>query len=172
MNGITSTLKDEIKKKSESKTKEKFKIILMLLTSNFFVFILCFTMFTNNQSEKEKGLDSKNQEQVLKPNHQWLIIPVQTLLVDENSPDNIMTPVSLFSMDKKLLTEKAYLHHLVKTESGLQYFKFEISSSDVKNFTDLSLNGVLVVPYVKNEELKKVASLKKIKKGSIYEVDY
>jgi len=93
MNITVSTLQDEIKKNQNTKTKEKFRIILMLLSSNLFVFILCFLSMKNSvkTSENTKPLLT------LQPGHQWLVVPIQTLLVDKDQKI-----VSLYNAEKKL----------------------------------------------------------------------
>ncbi len=167
MNGITSTLQDEIKKNLDNKSKEKFKMLLMLVCSNLFVFILCFTFLQPQEKNKEKPIDKL----ILRPAHQWLVVPVQSLLIDNISIQSSEMIVSLYSTEKKLLAEKAYIHDLMKTEQGVQFFKFEINQNDIKNFTEINTSGVLVVPYVQSEIKKGIVSHNKMR-GSTYEVDY
>lgn len=166
MNGITSTLQDEIKKKLINKNKEKFKIVTLLISTNLFVFIMTLTLF--GQSEKKVTLQTPSK---VRADYQWLVVPAQSIMVELDKQGGHKGPISIFSSEKKLLAEKAYIHELYKAEQGISHFKFEIHSKDIKNFTDLGLSGVLVVPHVQSKTQKIVISNKK-KRGSIYEVDY
>lgn len=156
MNGISSTLKEEIKKSQDSKKKEKFKFIATIIATNLMVATLCLPA----KEEKSAPLATIK---TLHPNHQMMVIPMKALVSSayEKNPE---TPVSLVSTDKKIISLKAYLHEEVKTSGEVSQFKIEISNADVVKVSQATESGVIAVPYVEN---KKINS---IKRGSKYEV--
>jgi hypothetical protein len=164
MNGSLSTLQDEIKKTANKKTLEKFKIIVMIFSTNILVFILCSNPFSKN--EEKKNIENFQ----IRNGYQLLELPVQSLLLNIDN-HNVDKPVTLYSLDKKVLAEIAYLRKGKKNINNLEHFNFEIKSEDVVHFAEMSQEGVIVVPYVE----KKILAFKKIiktKRGSTYEVDF
>jgi len=157
MNGISSTLKEEIKKSQDSKKKEKFKFIAAIVITNLMVAVLCMP------SNKEEQITPKQTIKTLHANHQMMVIPLQALVSNahETNPE---TAVSLVSRDKKVISAKAYLHEEVKSSNEVTQFKIEISNADVVKVSQATESGVIAVPYVEN---KKINS---IKRGSKYEV--
>jgi hypothetical protein len=156
MNGISSTLKEEIKKTQNTKKKEKFKFIAAILVTNLMVAVLCLP-------SKEENIAPKQTVKLLHSNHQMMVIPLQAL-VSTAHEKNLETPVSLVSRDKKIISFKAYLHEEVKTSGEVSQFKIEISNADVVKVSQATESGVIAVPYVEN---KKIISMKR---GSKYEV--
>lgn len=156
MNGISSTLKEEIKKTQDSKKKEKFKFIAAIVVTNLMVAVLCMP-------SKEEKIAPEQTIKTLHPNHQMMVIPLQAL-VSSAHEKNSETPVSLVSRDKKIISVKAYLHEEVKSSNEVTQFKIEISNADVVKVSQATDSGVIAVPYVEN---KKITS---IKRGSKYEV--
>lgn len=156
MNGISSTLKEEIKKSQDSKKKEKFKFIAAIVVTNLMVAVLCMP-------SKEEKIAPEQTIKTLHPNHQMMVIPLQAL-VSSAHEKNSETPVSLVSRDKKIISVKAYLHEEVKSSNEVTQFKIEISNADVVKVSQATDSGVIAVPYVEN---KKITS---IKRGSKYEV--
>lgn len=170
MNGTISTLQDEIKKNLSTQSKEKFKFIMVVLLSNLFVALLCFSFMDSSDKSNELIAPQKASQK----GHQYLVVPVSSLLIEETpvSSSQTHTLVDIYSPDNKLLAQKALIKEFIKSESGLRHFKFEIKSEDIINFKELREGGVLVVPYVPKNELSKTKSLVKKTKGSLYEVDY
>jgi hypothetical protein len=157
MNGISSTLKDEIKKSKESKHKEKFKFLTALLITNVMVALLCLPM----------GQTKVNTQAPLKTihsNHQMLVMPL-TALVAESNLEVAETPVSLISKDKKRIVEKAFLHQALRLENGMTQFKIEINNQDVVKVSEYAELGMVAVPYVETPKAKVI-----LKRGSKYEV--
>ena len=157
MNGINSTLKDEIKKSQDSKKIKKFKFIAAILTTNIMVAILCFP-------SKETLSTAKTSLKIFHPHHQMMVLPLQAM-VSGPTEEAAEVMVTLLSKDKKIIAEKAYLHEKVQSESDLTHFKIEISDSDVVKVSQSTDSGVIAVPYVESKKLKAIN-----KKGSKYEV--
>ena len=156
MNGVSSTLKEEIKKSKDLKKKEKFKFIVAVLFTNLLVAILCMP-----SNVEKKTLVLKNK--VFHPDHQMMVIPLHAM-VSNTQGDNLETPVSLISKDKKILRLKAYLHEEVKSTDEISQFKIEIINSDVLKVSQATDSGVIAVPYVENKKLVHT------KRGSKYEI--
>ena len=156
MNGVSSTLKEEIKKSQNSKKKEKFKFIASIIITNIMVAILCLP---SNEDTITPKLIIKN----IHPNHQMMVIPLQPLVTNAHEK-NSETPVSLISKDKKIISLKAYLHEEIKTIGEISQFKIEIANADIVKVSQSTESGIIAVPYVEN---KKISS---IKKGSRYEI--
>lgn len=155
MNGISSSLKDEIKKTSESKKKEKFKFIVCIFCSNILVALL----FWQNNSETPKILLTKK---ILHAHHQLMEIPMEAL-VPESSLKLAESPVTIVSKNKKVIATKAWLHEEVSKDSGLSHFKIEISNNDVVKISEGIEVGMIAVPFVEKKQ-------QSIKRGSRYEV--
>jgi hypothetical protein len=158
MNGISSTLKDEIKKSGDRKHKEKLKFIVAILVTNVAVALLCLPM-----GEQKKNT-IRAASKTLHNNHQMMLIPL-TALITEANLSSTETPVELISKDKKLIITKAWLHEMEKLENGITQFKIEIRNQDVIKVSEYVEAGMIAIPYV--EIQKHEASLKK---GSKYEV--
>lgn len=156
MNGISSTLKEEIKKSHDTKKKEKFKFIGAILATNLMVAVICMP-------SQETKIAEKQSLKILHPNYQMMALPLQALVsnVSENDPE---TAVTLITRDKKVIAEKAFLHEEIKSSGELTQFKIEISNTDIAKVGPATEQGVIAVPYVE----KKIN--KSIKRGSKYEV--
>ena len=156
MNGVSSTLKEEIKKSKDFKKKEKFKFFGAILITNLLVAILCMP------SSEEKST-TKKVTRILHPNHQMMVIPLRTM-VSSTHEDKFETPVSLISKDKKIISIKAYLHEEVKNSDDTSQFRIEIINNDVLKVSQATDAGVIAVPYVENKKIEN------IKRGSKYEI--
>lgn len=156
MNGISSNLKEEIKKSIDSKKREQFKFVAVILLTNLLVAILC------TPSKKESG-HTKEKVKILHMNHQMMVIPLQAL-VSSDYEKNTETPVSLISRDKKIISNKAYLHEIIKASDESSHFKIEIPNTDIVKVSQAAGLGMIAIPYVEN---KKIPTLKK---GSKYEI--
>lgn len=156
MNGISSTLKEEIKKSHDSKKKEKFKFIGAILATNLMVAVLCMPA-------NETKIAEKQSSKILHPNYQMMVIPLQAL-VSNTSDNDPETAVSLVSKDKKIIAQKAFLHEEVKKSGEVTQFKIEISNADVAKIGQATELGVIAVPYVENKKIKSIT------RGSKYEV--
>ncbi|MBC7714890.1 MAG: hypothetical protein H7177_16200 [Rhizobacter sp.] len=157
MNGISSTLKDEIKKSKESKHKEKFKFLAAIFITNVMVALLCLP---SGESKTTTASVAKK----LHTDHQLMAIPL-TVLTTDNNQSAIETPVSLISKDKKMVVEKAWLHESLKSENGITQFKIEINNYDVVKVSEYVEAGMIAVPFVENKRMKTP-----VKRGSKYEV--
>ena len=157
MNGISSTLKDEIKKSQDSKKIKNFKFLAAILVTNLMVATLCLP-------SKETPTAKKISLKTLHANHQMMVLPLQAMVSIPNE-DNSETIVTLISKEKKIIAEKAYLHEEVQGESDLTHFKIEISDADIVKVSQNTDAGVIAVPYVESKIKKSIN-----KKGSRYEV--
>lgn len=155
MNGISSMLKDEIKKSGDKKHQEKFKLFLTVLVTNIMIAILCLP---SGESKTEIKLKKKP----FHANHQMMSIPLNVLATDLDANE---IPVTLISKDKKVIIEKAWLHELVKTEGEIPQFKIEIMNTDIIRVSEFVDTGMVAIPYVK--KTKKKTSLTR---GSRYEI--
>ena len=156
MNGVSSTLKEEIKKSKDLKIREKYKFVGAIIITNLLVAILCLP------SNAVKEVPAPRRK-TLHPNHQMMVIPLHAMV--SNSHDiNLETPVSLIAKDKKILSVKAYLHEKVKNTEEISQYKIEILNTDVLKVSQATDTGVIAVPYVENKKFIH------IKKGSRYEI--
>lgn len=158
MNGISSNLKDEIKKSKENKHKEKFKFIAAVLITNIMVAVLCLPTEETKFEMKKKNLKT------IHAGHHMMVIPLNVLITTTEG-DSTETPVSLISKDKKIIIEKAWLHEAVKTEGEIPQFKIEINNEDVVRISEFVNDGMVAVPYVQKRKIKL-----SLKRGSKYEV--
>ena len=156
MNGVSSTLKEEIKKSKDFKKKEKFKFIGVIICTNLLVAILCMPSSQDKTTPKKVS-------RTLHSNHQMMVIPLHAM-VSNTHEKNLETPVSLISKDKKIISIKAYLHEEVKSTEETTQFKIEIINTDVLKVSQATVFGVIAIPYVKNKETVH------IKRGSKYEI--
>lgn len=159
MNGISSTLKDEIKKSKDVKQKEKFKLVACLLITNVLVAMLCLPSPGTEQI-------SDSVKKTLHANHQMMAIPM-TVLITETKQDSPETPVTLVSKDQKIIAEKAFLHEEIKNKAEMANFKIEINNLDVVKVSEFLESGVIALPYVENKK-NKVSRLPS--PGSKYEI--
>jgi predicted CoA-binding protein len=168
VNGISSSLQDEIKKTNESKKKAKFKLIATILTSNLLVAILCLP-----SSESSTPAQLVTQK-IRHAGFKRIVLPVN-LLVSQEELEKKETIVTLTSHDNKILVQKAYLHEEVvkPTDSSLELserqFNIEIPAQSLTRMSDFSKTGVIVLPYVEHVEAK---PSRKIYRGSKYEVSF
>lgn len=154
-----TSLKDEIKKSRDDKKKEKLKFIISLILSNLVVLTLCLNFSSHPPNQQFKTLEKK-----LHSHHQMMIIPLESMLVEEKI-GAAEIPITLLSRNHKKIAEKAFLHQLVKKEDNVQHFKIEIHNQDLSDVTASINEGVIAIPYV--EEIKR--EIKK-PRGSKYEV--
>jgi hypothetical protein len=156
MNGISSNLKEEIKKSHDIKKKEKFKFIGAILATNIMVAVLCMP-------SQQAKIAERQSLKILHPNYQMMALPLQALVsnLSANDPE---TPVTLITRDKKIIAEKAFLHEEIKASGEATQFKIEISNTDIAKVGPATEQGVIAVPYVENKKIKS------IKRGSKYEV--
>lgn len=158
MNGISSTLKDEIQKSKDSKKKEKFKLILTILTTNALVAMICLPT-------TEVISEVKKRERSLHPQHEQMVLPLE-VLIPANHQEMPEVPVTIVSKDQKIIVKKAYLHEAIESKNDVPQFKIEIPQSDIVNVSDHIQEGMLAIPYV---EIK--LKPKSVKKESKYEVN-
>lgn len=159
MNGINSTLKDEIKKGQDEKRKEKFKLLSTIILSNILVATLCLS---GGQVEK-KALPPKT----LHHNHQVMLLPLSAFL-SEDSLREKETIVTLLTKSNKVISSKAYLHELVKKENDFSYFKIEIANQDLKKVSESVNQELVAIPYVATIERPRPPK----PRGSKYEIDF
>ena len=157
MNGISSTLKEEIKKSQDSKKKEKFKFIAAIVITNIMVAILCLP------SSKEQIVATPTISKTIHPNYQMMVLPAEAL-ISEMAQNSSETIVSLVSKDKKIIAHKAYLHEEVKISGEAPRFKIEINNNDIVRVSEFVEAGMIAIPYVENKKTNL------IKRGSKYEV--
>lgn len=155
MNGISSTLKEEIKKSGDKKHREKFKFLAAVLVTNIMVALLCLPM-------NETKISPKKESRLTHTGHQMMTIPLNVLVTNLDSPE---IPVSLVSKDNKIIVEKAWLHEMVRSVGELPQFKIEIFNADVVRVSEFVDLGMVAVPYV--EKIKTKVS---VKRGSKYEI--
>jgi len=161
MNGISSTLKDEIKKSKDGKQKEKFKFVAAIVVTNIMVALLCMP-------SKEVVVAKVENIKISHAGYQVMTVPL-SVLVSEASQALPENPVTLISKDKKIIAEKAYLHEASNTPKTLgeaPHFKIEISNTDIVRVSEFAGDGMVAVPYV---EIKK-PKVHSPNKGSRYEV--
>lgn len=155
MNGISSNLKDEIKKSSESKKKEKFKFIACIVCTNILVATLCW-------QKSPEVIQENIITKILHADHQLMEVPMEAL-VPESSLKLSESPVTIISKNNKVIANKAWLHEEITKDSGPSHFKIEISNNDIVRVSESMEVGMIAVPYV--EKKKQVQ-----KRGSRYEV--
>ena len=158
MNGISSTLKDEIQKSKDSKKKEKFKLILTILATNALVAMLCLP-------GKEVNSEVKKLERSLHAFHEQMILPLEVLIPEDHSNASEI-PVTLVSKDQKIIVRKAFLHEAVSSKNDVAQFKIEIPTNEIVKASEYINEGMLAIPYV---EVK--LKPKSVKKESKYEVN-
>lgn len=156
MNGISSNLKEEIKKSVDVKKKQNFKFVICILCTNLMVALLCWEGSPKIKPEP-KALKALHSD------HQIMEIPLKAL-ISENSHKLFETPVTIISKDKKIIATKAWLHEEVKKDSEESYYKIEISNADIVKISESMEIGMIAIPYVK----QKAVTTKK--RGSRYEV--
>ena len=160
MNGISSNLKEELKKSSQNKNREKIKFLVALLISNALVAMLCLP------SNETKIMIQKKRE--LHAGHQLLELTLNPLLAIEDSKRPLA--VTLLSADKKTLVQKAWLHEEVLTKdhslSPKRRFKIEIPESELLKLSPFEDALVIAVPHI-----QKVVMAKKMARRSQYEIN-
>jgi hypothetical protein len=153
MNGISSNLKEELKKSTNNKTRDRIRFLSAIVITNIFVAMICLPS-SNGQTKSVKPVFK------LHPNHQLLILPLTLLLPLDQSLESV--PVTLISKDKKVLVKKAWLHNEILKEN---HFKIEILESEVVHVSATTEEDMIAVPYVETK-LRKVTA-----RGSKYEVN-
>lgn len=164
MNG---TIYDEIKKKGDSKKREKLKLVFALLSTNLLVALLCLSFGTNAPNIQTENLPAKK---ILHPHFKMIVVPL-TLMVDLD-PNAAENAISLMSKSKKMLISRAYLHEELKTPNkameGVGRFKIEIPEDEVLKLSADASEELIAIP-----ELKLPVKLKSSpnKRVSHYEID-
>lgn len=163
MNGISSNLKEELKKNSNSKNKDKLKFFATIIISNIFVALICLP------SESDT-IPKKPFHKLIHPDHKMLVLPVTPLLSITDDSQEI--PVSLISKNKKVLVKKAYIHAEVADAksafSEKPHFTIEIHDKDLALSESLLEEDMIAVPYVETAVVRKTV----FKKGrSKYETN-
>jgi len=154
MNGISSNLKEELKKSTQNKTRDKIKFISTILLTNILVALICLP-----SSETKVDLGPKPKTQ-LHPGHRPLILPLKLLLAFDQNIEAL--PVTIIAKDKKVLIKKAYLH----TESLKDnHFKIEIPEDELAYVSSFFEEDMIAIPYVESKTTKVTP------KGSKYEVN-
>lgn len=153
MNGISSNLKEELKKNNHSKTREKIRFFSALLVTNILVALICLPS-SNAPAKITKPTIT------LHPGHQLLILQLTILLPVDPSLESI--PVTLLSKEKKVIVKKAWLHNESLKDNR---FKIEIAESELVHASSSFEEDMVAVPYVETK-MRKVTS-----RGSKYEVN-
>jgi len=153
MNGISSNLKEELKKNSYSKTREKIKFLSALFITNILVALICLPSSNAPAKVTKPNL-------TLHPGHQLLILQLTILLPVDQSLESI--PVTLISKEKKIIVKKAWLHNESLKDNR---FKIEIPESELVHASASFEEDMVAVPYVETK-IRRVAS-----RGSKYEVN-
>jgi hypothetical protein len=167
MNGVSSSLKDELKKTNESKLKTKIRFFSAIIISNALVALLCLP------SQEVALQESTSIVKLHHPQFRIMVLPL-SLLVSSEVLNQAETPVTLISADKKIIVKKAYLHQEVKTaksedplfDGSLRHFKIEIPEADLIRVSAFLEKGVVAVPYVE------IKNSKIPNRGSKYEVSF
>ncbi|MDO9183835.1 MAG: hypothetical protein Q7U04_15580 [Bacteriovorax sp.] len=163
MNG---TIYEEIKRKGDSKKKEKLKFFLTLISTNLLIATLCLSFGPNDNHPKALAKISKT----IHPNFKMIIVPL-SVLIDIN-PDALETPITLLNKSKKILIPKAYLHEMLpasnKDFDNIQRFKIEIPEDQIIKLSEDAPDTMIAIP-----ELKITQTIKKPqnKRVSLYEID-
>lgn len=159
MNGISSNLKEELKKSNNQKHKEKIKFITTILLTNAMVALLCLP------SAREVSTATNKGSLILHPHYKMLVLPLTPLMNYSVAEKEV--PVTLISRDKKIIIKKAFLHEAEKdklSEGNIRHFKIEINESDLIQSQAMLETEMIAVPYVET----KISRTNK-KKGSTYE---
>ncbi|MFA6237670.1 MAG: hypothetical protein WC635_10120 [Bacteriovorax sp.] len=157
---------DEIKKKGDSKKKEKLKFIVTIISTNLLVAALCLNFNTST------GSISSNQPalKIIHPSFKMIIIPL-TVLIDVD-PQTSEIPVTLMTKSKKILITKAYLHEEIRNTSSngetTSRFKIEIPENEVLKLSADNEVEMIAIPELK---LEPKVSRPVNKRVSHYEVD-
>lgn len=162
---MSGTIYDEIKKKGDSKKREKLKFILTIISTNLLVLVTCLNF--SNSSAITYQTTNKNAR-VLHPEHKMIIVPL-TVLVDVD-PLVSETPVSLMTKSKKILIARAYLHEEVKNSEKpgeKTQFKIEIPETDLLMLSADSEVEMIAIPELKSRPVLKPIN----KRVSQYEID-
>ncbi len=160
MNGISSNLKEELKKSTLNKKREKLKFLSAILISNALVAMLCLP------SQDERPLIQKKRE--LHTGFQLLELNLNPLLALEDLKGPHL--VTLLASDKKVLVQKAWLHEEIAIkDSSLQQkrrFKIEIPENELLKLSATTDEMMIAVPHI-----TKVQTTKKVARGSQYEIN-
>ncbi|MGZ3787925.1 MAG: hypothetical protein ACXVLQ_05345 [Bacteriovorax sp.] len=162
MNG---TIFDEIKKKGESKKKEKLKFLFAIISTNLFVAILCL----NLNSQESPAVNKVVRSPIFHPRFKMVVAPLSVMA--DISSDSLETPVTLMDKNKKIIIAKAYLHEEIKgPEKGLgaaPRFKIEIPEDEVIKIGSDEGDLMIAIPELKLPAQGKKPSNKRVSK---YEV--
>lgn len=153
MNGISSNLKEELKKNTHNKTREKIRFFSAIIVTNILVALICLPSNSGPVKTHKPAI-------TLHPGHQLLILPLTLLLPVDPSQESI--PVTLISKEKKVLVKKAWLHNDSHKDNR---FKIEIPESELVHVSRALEEDMIAVPYVETK-MTKIS-----RKGSKYEVN-
>ncbi len=164
MNGISSNLKEELKKTSNSKNKDRLKFFVTIIVTNALVALICLPAKESSSVKKE------DTTRTLHANHKMLILPLTLLLSINDSEKEI--PVTLISKTKKIIVKKAFLHSKEKNSLSIDdhetnRFKIEIPENELEISHVLLEEEMIAVPYVENKKNAKPAQTQ----GSKYEIN-
>lgn len=145
MNGVSSTLKEEIKKSQQIKKREKIRFLTALLFSNALV---AFLLFPSNDNIKDS---SKEVKMKLHLNHQIILLKMNSL-VEVPKENEAPVEISIITVGKKLLISKAYLHsHVSSDDAEERRFKIEIPESDILKINAIQNEDLIAIPYIKTK---------------------
>lgn len=153
MNGISSNLKEELKKSTNNKTRDRIRFFSAIVATNLLVALICLPSSDGQTKTIKPSI-------ILHPNHQLLVLPLTLLLPMDQSQESV--PVTLISKDKKVLVRKAWLHNESSKDGR---FKVEISESELVHVGSTLEEEMVAVPYVETK-IRNVTS-----RGSKYEVN-
>ncbi len=163
MNGISSNLKEELKKTSNSKNKDRLKFVSMILVTNILVALICLP------GEDAPIVKKNDNSRTFHAHHKMLILPLTPLLSIANEEKEI--PVTLISKTKKIIVKKAFLHNQQNeskpNDGEVNRFKIEIPESELETSRVLIEEDMIAVPYVENKKFAKAVK----KQGSKYEIN-
>lgn len=163
MNGISSNLKEELKKTSNSKHKDRLKFFATIIVTNALVALICLP--------SERSISEKKEvtSRTVHTNHKMLILPLTLLLSIADEEKEI--PVTLISKTKKIIVKKAFLHtkenNSLSRDGEASRFKIEIPESELETSRVLLEEEMIAVPYVENKKIYKSVNYQ----GSKYEIN-
>ncbi|MBP9680615.1 MAG: hypothetical protein KBD76_04335 [Bacteriovorax sp.] len=163
MNG---TIYDKIKNLGDSKKRERYKLIMALVSTNLLVATLCLGL---GEASANKSAP-QNISRITHPHYKMLVIPL--LLLADINPGLNEIPISLISKTKKILIPKAYLHEEVPTAQNdlgsSPRFKVEIPEEDiVKIMTDGDAETLTAVPEINIKQSSKKTTNKRVSRYEI-----
>jgi hypothetical protein len=144
MNG-TKLIEDHWKSK-ESAINKKFrlKLLLSLLISNSFIYVLCYTSPSNEKKTVVEWYRFKN-----KLNKRMIISTLNFIDANELTSSKAVT---IYTQNNKKLIEEAWLHGISKQEkkslcTQISLSRFEIKREDISKLTNTDLSKLKVFPF-------------------------